>query len=192
MTKTYYMFFIKKPYYDKLETSRLPFGDEQLKYIYGYTDNKKLYKSFKKSRDMNKFKIIIESVNSEFINFLAREYQHAIIRDREIISSNNHVDAQIVHIAMTDEEYLDITMHRDCLENYLSSYLDFNPFIFQKNITASLLKLGYAHYSMFIKYDEVSDSWFKEKFYDKVISENPIEYDLLKIFLDRFGILFTK
>ena len=44
----------------------------------------------------------------------------------------------------------------------------------------------------FLTYDEVSESWFKEKFYEKVILENPIEYDLLKIFLDNFGILFTK
>ena len=78
------------------------------------------------------------------------------------------------------------------MQNYLSSYLDFNPFIFKKDIAVSLLKLGYAHYSMFVKYDEVSESWFKEKFYEKVILENPIEYDLLKIFLDKFGILFTK
>ncbi len=192
MTKTYYMFFIKKPYYDKLEFSRLPFVDETLKYLYAYTDDKKLYKSFKKSRDMNKFKIIIESVESDFINFLAKEYQHAIIRNRKVPSSCDHVNMQTVCIAMTDEEYMDITIHKDYMENYLSSYLDFNPFIFQRDITITLLKLGYAHYSMFVKYDEVSESWFKEKFYEKVVDENPIEYDLLKIFLDRFGILFTK
>ena len=160
MTKTYYMFFIKKMYYNILDGQRLPFGDETFKYLYAYTDDKKLYKSFKKSRD--------------------------------IISSNNHVDIQTVDISMTDEEYLNITISKDYMQNYLSSYLDFNPFIFKKDIAVSLLKLGYAHYSMFVKYDEVSESWFKEKFYEKVILENPIEYDLLKIFLDKLGIIFTR
>ena len=81
MTKTYYMFFIKKMYYNILDGQRLPFGDETFKYLYAYTDDKKLYKSFKKSRDMNKFKIVIKSVESDFRKF--ESYERSFMNKHE-------------------------------------------------------------------------------------------------------------
>lgn len=126
--------------------------------LYAYTDNHHLYKSFKRDRDMSKFRCKIKYLSKEGIRYMAEEHKdlYLIIRTLKFIDkeSGKFFNAEMV---MTDNESM--TVYRkssSLLLQELPLHCWINPRIFNEKVYKILHDIGYIsfYHSIHGKEDE--------------------------------------
>lgn len=168
--------------------------------LYAYTDDKDLYKEFKKDRDMNIFEVKKLEVTEEQFLFYENKYRGYVLGRRGYqtspSSSNSLQKRDHVFIVSTYKEEMDTYMKSDDITSFLYKYTNSLSFDVNEELMNALNTLGYYKVMKMGNSDSLPflEGVFPTLNYNLSINDlfKEIKPDMLFIFVKLFGYTMKK
>lgn len=153
--------------------------------IYAYTDSKKLYKKFKKQRNMDLFTVVRLERTKESTHELAENFQQQILSEYSIKTKNENGDVVLIRIVLSASEHLTINNYGfELLNNSILKFVWISPMLFKHSIFKALKELEYL--SLYLSQSMTTRNVeYLSVLYDNI--KHNLYPDELSIFLELFG-----
>ena len=152
--------------------------------IYAYTDNKEYAKIFESNRNMKLFKKVKMEISKEGVNYLAKEFQEAVLVNMpiDIYDKETHTWIKSNIIVTNMEKITILNVSIQIMNEDLYKFCWFSPYPFNNKIIKALHILEYDKINSILTNSKLDQ--FSDDYYDDEIN---IKADMLGIFIHYYG-----